>query len=291
MSVLYGKVRIYGESGQTITITDGKGNARTVQTTGQEFTDIALPGMEEYTIANETASETITLNLGSFAEVTLPVGPPYYNELKNGITLTEAQWLAFLDGGGIKYIIDNGETSTFLGKKVSLTNSAESTYTTWSIGDFNHDSTSNTCDLILDNTIHNTTFNTSQYYNNGTARAWLIDTYYNGFSTNIKNKLQRMAIASNGITINDKVKLLSVTEVGGSHSYALVEGTKYPIFTSSSGVAADASRVRTGVNSTWWLRSRDTNNTNNVWRVAFEGSLSYGDHFNSHGLVPAIRFA
>lgn len=74
MAILYGKVRIYGESGQTITITDGKGNIKTVQTTGTTFTDITLPGMEEYTLSNGFVSETVLLNIGDFKEINMPIG-------------------------------------------------------------------------------------------------------------------------------------------------------------------------------------------------------------------------
>ena len=216
--------------------------------------------------------------------------PPYYNELKNGVTLTESQWLAFLNGGGIKYIIDKGETSTFLRKKVILTNSADSTYTTWSIGDFNHDNTNDTCDLILDNSIHNIIFGSSRLYSSSNARAWLKGTYYNGFSTDIKNKLQTMSVVSNGNTLSDKVKLLSVTEVGASFTQALVEGTKYPIFASSN--IANITRIRTGANDYWWLRSRYTSGTNYVFLVYTDGSInSVSYSTTSFGLVPCIRFA
>lgn len=296
MSILYGKVRVYTYPGQDITITDGKGNTKTVQTTGQEFTDIALPGMEEYTIANALVSKTVTLNIGDFAEVTLI--PRYYDELKSGVTLTEAQWLAFLNEGGIKYIIDNGETSEFLGKKVSLTNSAESTYTTWSIGDFNHDSTNDTCDLILDNTIYQTIFGSSQTYSSSDARTWLTGTYYNGFSTDVKNKLQTMAVASNGSTLNDKVKLLSTDEVGitSAHTryrYSVREGTRYPIFPAGGTgyYETNSDRIRTGVDTVWWLRSRVTDDSTWVWHVDSDGAIGFNTYSNSRGLIPAIRFA
>lgn len=299
MSVLYGKVRIHGDAGQDITITDGKGNTKTVQTTGQEFTDIVLPGMEEYTISNTYASETVTLNLGSFAEVTLTSPPPYYDELKSGVTLTEAQWLAFLNGDGIKFIIDNNETSIFLGKKINITNSADSTYTTWSIGDFNHDGTSNTCDLILDNNIHKAAFGSSQTYSSSDARAWVTGTYYNGFSTDIKNKLQTMAVSSNGSTLNDKVKLLSTDEVGITsahvgYQHSVREGSRYPIFMAggTGNLQLDSSRIRTGVTANWLLRSRCTTDNNYVWGVISNGEISYTVSYSgARGFVPAIRFA
>lgn len=221
--------------------------------------------------------------------------PPYYNELKSGTTLTEAQWLAFLDGGGIKYIIDKGETSTFLGKKVKLTNTAESTYKTWSIGDFNHDYTSNTVDLILDNNIRAQKFGYSSKYNYSNVRNWLIITYYNGFSTDVKNKLQTMIVDTNDTTVNDNVKLLSFTEVNGSSSSSsyqyITEGFQYPIFTDNN------SRIRTGaVSTSWWLRSRRarsvSTSSDDVWSVsAYSGVLNGYAYTYEFGLVPCIRFA
>lgn len=73
MSVLYGKIRIYGDAGQTITITDGKGNSRSVATTGQEFTDVTLPGMEEYVLNNGVTSSDIVLNIGDFKEIEMSI--------------------------------------------------------------------------------------------------------------------------------------------------------------------------------------------------------------------------
>ena len=256
-------------------------------------------------VLNETEiGSEITLNNTDLSEIIFngvsvwTAEPPYYNELKNGQTLTEAQWLAFLNGNGIKYIINKGETSAFLGKKVSLTNSSDSTYTTWSIGDFNHDSTSNTCDLILDNTIHSTKFGYSQTYSGSTPRVWLIETYYNGFSTDIKNKLQTMAVASNGSTLNDKIKLLSHDEVGLTsanliYQYSVREGSRYPIFPrgGSGNYNTNSDRIRTGANSDWWLRSRYTNNTGYVWLVNSGGTIYYISYSDKCGLLPAIRFA
>ena len=246
-------------------------------------------------IVNNTNIDKILVN-GSQIDIVKVNGttvwtpkPPYYNELKSGSTLTEAQWLAFLNGDGIKYIIANGETSTFLGKKVNLTNSADNTYTTWSIGDFNHDSTNDTVDLILGNTIHAISFGSGQIYSSSSARTWLTGTYYNGFSTDIKNKIQTMAVVSNGSTLSDKIKLLSFTEVNGSTGTAdtqyVTEGNRYPVFTDNN------SRIRTGASKRWWLRSRNLNYTSRVWYVYDDGSVPSVFYDNPFGLIPAIRFA
>lgn len=72
MSILYGKIRINGEAGQTITITTPTGQSRTVQTTGISYTDVMLAGLEEYTLSNDILSETVLLNIGDFQEINLP---------------------------------------------------------------------------------------------------------------------------------------------------------------------------------------------------------------------------
>ena len=72
MSVIYGKVRIHGDAGQTITITTPKGTTQIVQTTGQNFTDIALVGMEEYNFNNGYRNEDIILNVNDFKEIDMP---------------------------------------------------------------------------------------------------------------------------------------------------------------------------------------------------------------------------
>ena len=217
--------------------------------------------------------------------------PPYYNELKNGTKLTETQWLAFLDGGGIKYVISKGEQSTFRGKKITISNSVTSKYSTWIIADFNHDNTSNTCDVVQANTVYTTQFDTSTvYYSDSSVRTWLNDTYYNRFSTNIRNKLQPMSVFSDNYTLYDKVKLLSFTEVNGSAGSTItipgdypVEGSQYPIFTDNN------SRKRTGSNTFWWLRSRF--DSGRVWRVYDDGSVNISITYVNYGVVPAIRFA
>lgn len=111
MSVFYGKVRIYGEPGQTITITDGKGNSRTVQTTGTTYTDIALPGMEEYTLSNGVHSADILLNIGDFKEVTISV--PTLEELtwaQVKSSIQDGTFAQFASVGDTKSFVMNGKT-------------------------------------------------------------------------------------------------------------------------------------------------------------------------------------
>ena len=116
----------------------------------------------------------------------------------------------------------------------------------------------------------------------------MINTYLPGFSTNVKNKLQTMSISSNGTILNDKIALLSFTEINGSTgttdtTHHIVEGTRYPIFTDN------VSRIRPGRNA-WWTRSRYQYSY--PWVVWTGGGLGkqYGADYGL-SIVPVIRFA
>lgn len=221
-----------------------------------------------------------------------------YDIVKNASTVTEAQWIEFCNFGGIKMARDKGETSSFIGKNVTLSNTVVSNYTSWQIADFNHDSSGNTCDLIQNNTIYNITFGSTQYYADSTVRSWLTETYLPGFSTSIKNRLQTMSVVNGSVTTSDKIKILSVDEVGitsahANYSYSERGGSRYPIFNAggSGSNQTDSSRVRTGTNAGWWLRTRNTYNTSRAWYVGSDGSASNFDIPTTWGVLPALRFA
>lgn len=215
--------------------------------------------------------------------------PAIYNTVKNANAVTEAQWVEFCEAGCIKLARDNDDTASFIGKNITLSNTVESTYTSWKIADFNHDNSGDTCDLILNNCIYNNHSFSEYDYEKCTHRRWLINTYLPGFSANVQNKLQTMSISSNGTILNDKIALLSFTEINGSTgttdtTHHIVEGTRYPIFTDN------ASRIRTG-KLNWWTRSRYQYSY--PWSVGSSGSLGRyfkGDEYGL-GIVPVIRFA
>ena len=294
-NILYSKLRLQVPSaldGQTATITSASGSSRIV-TMSNPVTDIMVSGMEQYRIQGGDSDETVGIGYGEIKKVEIIYD--IYNTVKNSTSdITEAQWLSFLNEGCVAMARSKGETSAFIGKNVILSNSVVPDYTSWKIADFNHDSSGNTVDLIQNNTIYNTAFSSSsQTYSSSTARSWLTGTYLPGFSTDVKNKLQTMTVTTDGGNTSDKIKLLSVTEVGGSGtSYAPTgEGSQYPIFTASTGSTANNSRVRTGTGVNWWLRSRYTNNTSLAWAVTLTGYLDYFTCSGTCGLLPTIRFA
>ncbi len=217
--------------------------------------------------------------------------PPYYSDLKNGTILTESQWLEFLNGGGIAKVIQLNDQANFRGKQVQVENSQTQSYKNWIIADFNHDNTSGTCDLIQANTIKSSFFGYSNNYSSSSLRDWIVGTYYRGFSDSIRDKMITMAVSSNNNILNDKVKILSMSEVGNSNVYIIEEGTKYPIFTSSSGSTANSSRVRSGYTNKWWLRTCHPSISEYVYCVMDDGGFNLDNYTSYNGVVPCIRFA
>ena len=54
-----------------------------------------------------------------------------------------------------------------------------------------------------------------------------------------------------------------------------------------SGTAA-CIRVRPVSATNWWLRSPNTNNTNNAWNVNNDGSYNNNNTYNTNGIRPAL---
>lgn len=300
MSILYSKLRLEVPQvldGENATITSEHGNSRVVQMSSP-ITDIMLAGMEKYRVQAGITDESVSFGYGEIKKVEALAGPEIYNIVKNASdNITEAQWLEFVDSGCIALAREFGETSSFIGKNVTLSNSVVSSYTSWKIADFNHDSSGDTVDLVQNNAIYQTKFGNSQAYSSSTARSWLTGTYLPGFSTDVQNKLLTMTVVTGSGNTSDKIKLLSCDEVGitsthVNYQYSEREGSRYPIF-NAGGTGqnqADSSRVRTGVHPIWWLRSRRTDNTY-LWCI-YEGGGLYGNGpSNSRALVPCIRFA
>lgn len=219
--------------------------------------------------------------------------PPYYNELKNGTVLTQAQWLEFLNGGGVSAIINNNDQNSFIGKIVKINNSQASTYNKWILADFNHDNTSNTVDLINQAYVYRTKYNNNAgivSYSDSLVRTYLNDTYLPSFDTEIKNKLITMLVKDQGGNVNDKIKSLNPEEVGAELLTAY--GEYYPIF--YKGNIESQTRVKTGPNGTgyWWLRGYTSTSGGNIVYYANEKGLVASVSASIYaGVVPCIRMS
>ena len=202
-------------------------------------------------------------------------------DLKTKATYTEADMLKILNNGWYYRI--------FVGSEVQLNNSTATT-NIYQIIDMNHDNTNNTVDLMRKYTVKdNVTFGQNQYYNNASSpRVWLNGDYYNGFSTDIKNHMQTMAVAWNNTTLNDKVKLPSVTELAATivkveFSPIITEGNDYPLF---KHVKNKGYWLRTFMNSAY-----SSNYNISTCICSSEGSVVYVYYYNNTSIVPIFRLA
>ena len=131
-------------------------------------------------------------------------------------------------------------------------------------------------------------------YLNSDMTAYLNGTFISLIDADIRNAIKQVKIpytnysnnnvmsGSNGLSC--KVFLLSGTEVGFSGvSYMNTEGAKLSYFASASKrVAYNGSSA-----AEWWLRSPNTNNSNNVWTVKSDGSNDNWNYNNTYGVRPA----
>ena len=131
-------------------------------------------------------------------------------------------------------------------------------------------------------------------YLNSDMTAYLNGTFISLIDADIRNAIKQVKIpytnysnnnvmsGSNGLSC--KVFLLSGTEVGFSGvSYMNTEGAKLSYFDSASKrVAYNGSSA-----AVWWLRSPNTDVSNNVWNVKPDGSIGNW-YYNTYGVRPAF---
>ena len=167
-------------------------------------------------------------------------------------TATEANFIRFLEAGIY--------TSDVIGYKVILSNSIDYNNGIWIIADVNHDSINtgqtNCYDLISEKSFSYGRYPNTTTYRNGNIRSWLVNTFYPGFSANIKSHVLNIKYYSNGSWYSDdNIVLISHIETGGTET-DVIEGVKYPIFTDN------ASRIKysftDGAVHWWWTRTRGT---------------------------------
>ena len=198
---------------------------------------------------------------------------------------TEAAFIQLLEHG----VYD----SKYIGYKVQLGNSVDYNNGLWVIADVNHDSENtgqtNCYDLISVDCFHYTSYSdVSQDWRSSTVRTWLNNTFYPGFSNDIKSHITNIKYNSKSSWYtDDKIILLSYNEINGATSsyYPDNEGVAYPIFTDNN------SRIKyqSGTAYNWWTRSRHTYRDTNVWNVITSGSVSYEIFTSSCRLAPLMR--
>ena len=144
-------------------------------------------------------------------------------------------------------------------------------------------------------------------YASSDINSWLNGTFYNLIDADIRAVIKQVKIPYHGSSyyggtlhtgangLNTKVFLLSGIEVGWTNrtnEYFPNDGAKLSYFLAGTGTNENKKRVayRNGSAQDWYLRSRRIINTssNNVWKVADDGSYDYDNCVNSNDIRPAF---
>ena len=144
-------------------------------------------------------------------------------------------------------------------------------------------------------------------YASSDINSWLNGTFYNLIDADIRAVIKQVKIPYHGVSyyggtlhtgangLNTKVFLLSGIEVGWTNrtnEYFPNDGAKLSYFLAGTGTNENKKRVayRNGSAQDWYLRSPRIINTssNNVWKVADDGSYDYDNCVNSNDIRPAF---
>lgn len=144
-------------------------------------------------------------------------------------------------------------------------------------------------------------------YASSDINSWLNGTFYNFIDADIRAVIKQVKIPYHGSPLyagalhtganglNTKVFLLSGIEVGWTNrtnEYFPNDGAKLSYFLAGTGTNENKKRVayRNGSAQDWYLRSPRIINTNsnNVWKVADDGSYDYDNCVNSNDIRPTL---
>lgn len=142
-------------------------------------------------------------------------------------------------------------------------------------------------------------------YKNSDIQAYLNSAWTSRYSAGVLSQIKQVkipyqngtgsggSVASGANGLSCKIFLLSGYEVGFStsdNSYFPCDGAKLSYFSSGTGSVANNKRIAkyNGSATFWWLRSPNTNNTGDVWRVASSGNDNDWDHDRTSGVRPAL---
>ena len=206
--------------------------------------------------------------------------------------------MSFTEAEFLQIIADGNQDKMRVGATITLSNTYCSTYEV--IGT-NFNSTTGTVDIMAHTQVNKLKFDGSGKYTNSTVRTWINGTYFNAFSANIRNAAKTMNVQyyydSYSYSVSDKVKLLSVTELGATGTNVPTYhdgGEKYAAFTSNAWNSANSSRWRAAGSrgdSYYWLRTgRTMSPTSNPYCVGSNGALTADSNINTRGILPVLRF-
>ena len=175
----------------------------------------------------------------------------------------------------------------------------------------NHDNTNNTVDLITEDCVQQASNGfglSNRHYDDPYCCAGIFaeDVFYNAFSDEVKECIKPMRVDyyhnpsnhPNGVPqlYIRYGKLLSYNEIGygisGHYKYTYApsdqEGNLYPYFNNTN--ASLRIKKYNGEAVNWWLRSRDTGNTNYVGYIGTGGGAYSGNYGGTtRYLAPVIR--
>ena len=272
------------DTGSTVYATDGVTTTYATETSTGIF-EMDLPEWNKTytvycTLDGDTASGTITIDDIDYDMELIHLDP-------TKMSFTELEFL--------KVIAANKQSLMTIGATITLSNQYCDTYEVIGV---NHDSTSGTVDIMAHTHVTaNSSYGTNADYISSSIRTWINGTYLDAFSADIKNTAKTMAVKVNNLsgvltTINDKVKLLSMTEIGATNTYAPTnEGSLYTgVFTPGTSTTQIANRWRSGTTNWYWLRSRYGNNAYQAWAVYYLGNCVNRDNTDVLGVLPVLRF-
>ena len=157
--------------------------------------------------------------------------------------------------------------------------------------------------VLLKDIYTTSTFGNSNSYKDSSIHSYLNSTFYNLIDSEIRAAIKQVKIpyqngtgsggslATGTSGLSTKVFLLSGYEVGWTTSdsgYFPKDGAKLDYFGSSSGGNSKRIAYNGSSAAVWWLRSPNTNNTNNIWCVKSDGSNDNWNYNNSYGVRPAL---
>ena len=88
-----------------------------------------------------------------------------------------------------------------------------------------------------------------------------------------------MAVAWNNTTLNDKVKLPSITELGVTNTSAKIEGSEYPFYRHIKD------------NKYWWTRSFYIGSSDWAWDISYKGDIGIKSYYNTSNIPSVFRLS
>lgn len=295
MGILYGKVRINGDAGQTISITTPTGQSRTITTTGQDYTDVMLAGLEEYTFSNGNKSESVLLNIGDFQEISLLAW--------DDTTMANNSWSAIKE-----HIAARTLPASFVGQTKSITLDGN-TYNlqlarindgTGTAGTYypNHTADFISVELMPDTHNMNSTNTNVGGWKQCAMRTYLADTVYPALPDDLKAVIidkTHMYTQGNQSTsfesVSDKLWLPTEWECFGSATYGGESATYNVHYSAIFPDATSRQKTRIGQTSadSWWESSPLVSSATAFCRVNSNGNAGNDGASPAYGVVLGLR--